>query len=60
MGSLPGQDQLRYGATACYVTFRLDYQIGNGPVINYWAFREKYEGQYFSANVDLSPLAAAM
>jgi hypothetical protein len=48
-----------YGATACYVTFRLDYQIGNGPVINYWTFREKYEGQYFNANVDLSPLAGS-
>ena len=46
-----------YGATGCYVTFRLDYQIGNGPVINYWTFREKYEGQYYNANVDLSPLA---
>jgi len=46
-----------YGATSCYVTFRLDYQIGNGPVINYWTFREKYEGLYYGANVDLSPLA---
>jgi hypothetical protein len=46
-----------YGASSCYVTFRLDYQIGSGPVINYWAFREKYEGQYYAANVDLSPLA---
>ena len=48
-----------YGATACYVTFRLDYQIGNGPVINYWTFREAYEGQYYSANVDLSALAGS-
>lgn len=46
-----------YGATSCYVTFRLDYQIGNGPIINYWTFREKYEGLYYNANVDLSPLA---
>ena len=37
----------------------MDYQIGNGPVINYWTFREKYEGQYYSANVDLSPLAGS-
>jgi hypothetical protein len=48
-----------YGATSCYVTFRLDYQIGNGPVINYWTFREKHEGQYYSANVDLNPLAGS-
>lgn len=46
-----------YGATGCYVTFRLDYQIGNGPILNYWTFREKYEGLYYNANVDLSPLA---
>ncbi len=48
-----------YGSTACYVTFRLDYQIGNGPVINYWTFREKYEGQFYSANVDLTALAGS-
>ena len=46
-----------YGATGCYVTFRLDYQIGNGPIYTYWAFREKYEGLYYRANVDLNPLA---
>ena len=46
-----------YGATGCYVTFRLDYQIGSGPVVNYWTFREKYEGLYYNANVDLSSLA---
>lgn len=46
-----------FGATSCYVTFRLDYQIGTGPVLNYWSFREKYEGQYYPASVDLTPLA---
>ena len=46
-----------FGATSCYVTFRLDYQIGNGPVLSYWSFREKYEGLYFNADVDLSSLA---
>ena len=46
-----------YGATSCYVTFRLDYQIGNGPVNTLWSFREKYEGLYFPANIDLSSLA---
>jgi len=46
-----------YGATSCYVTFRLDYQIGSGPVVNFWTFREKYEGLYYNANVDLTPLA---
>ena len=28
-----------YGATSCSVTFRLDYQIGNGPVYTFWSFR---------------------
>jgi fibronectin type 3 domain-containing protein len=46
-----------YGATGCYVTFRLDYQIGNGPIYTYWAFREKYEGLYYRADIDLNPLA---
>jgi hypothetical protein len=46
-----------FGATSCYVTFRLDYQIGNGPIYNYWTFREKYEGLYYNADVDLSRLA---
>jgi hypothetical protein len=46
-----------YGATACYVTFRLDYQIDNGPVQTFWTFREKYEGLYYRADLDLSSLA---
>jgi hypothetical protein len=46
-----------YNATSCYVTFRLDYRIGSGPVNTFWSFREKYEGLFFRANIDLSPLA---
>ncbi len=46
-----------FNATTCYVTFRLDYQIGNGPVYTYWSFREKYDGMFYQANIDLSPLA---
>ncbi len=44
------------GATSCYVVFRLDYQIGNGAIQNYWAFVEKYEGQFYQADLDLTPL----
>ncbi len=44
------------GATSCYVVFRLDYQIGSGSIQTLWAFVEKYEGQVYEANVDLSPL----
>jgi hypothetical protein len=47
----------QYGATACYVTFRLDYQIGSGPINNFWSFKEKYEGAYYRADRDLSSLA---
>lgn len=44
-------------ATSCYVQYRLDYQIGSGPVINYWTFREKWEGLTKSAVVNLDRLA---
>jgi hypothetical protein len=44
-------------ATNCNVIFRLDYQIDNGPIRNLWAFNEKYEGQFYRYNFDLSPLA---
>ncbi len=46
-----------YAASSCYVTFRLDYQIGNGPIYTAWSFREKYEGLYYHVNLDLSRLA---
>jgi hypothetical protein len=46
-----------YGATACYVTFRLDYQIDANPIQTFWTFREKYDNQYYRANIDLTPLA---
>ncbi len=45
------------GATSCYVAYRLDYQIGGNPVKTFWTFREKFEGQYYRANLDLSSLA---
>jgi len=46
-----------YGVTSCYVTFRLDYQIGAGPVQTFWSFKEKTEGSFYRANIDLSSLA---
>lgn len=46
-----------YGATSCYVTFRLDYQIGSNPVKTFWTFNEKYEGRYYRADIDLKALA---
>lgn len=46
-----------YGATSCYTAYRLDYQIGNGPVKTFWTFREKYEGWTYNANLNLNSLA---
>ncbi|MCG2784409.1 MAG: hypothetical protein L6461_04820 [Anaerolineae bacterium] len=46
-----------YGATSCYVGFRLDYQIGSQPVQNFWAFNEKYEGQVYNVDLNLNTLA---
>jgi hypothetical protein len=46
------------GATNCYVVFRLDYQTGNDPIKTFWGpFLERYEGMYYSMDVDLTPLA---
>jgi hypothetical protein len=46
-----------YGATGCYVTFRVDYRESNGAVRTFWQFKEAYEGRVYRANIDLSPLA---
>jgi len=46
------------GATNCYVAFRLDYQTGTDPIKSYWGpFLERYEGQVYNVDVDLTPLA---
>lgn len=45
-----------YGST-CYVTFRLDYQVGAGPVTIFWSWKEKNEGLYYRVDKDLSALA---
>jgi hypothetical protein len=43
-------------ATSCYVVFRLDYQTGTSSIQTFWAFVERYEGQYYEADLDLSSL----
>jgi hypothetical protein len=46
-----------YGATNCYVGFRLDYEQG-GTVRTFWGpFLERHEGRFYNVDVDLSPLA---
>ncbi|HET9906709.1 MAG TPA: NBR1-Ig-like domain-containing protein [Anaerolineales bacterium] len=44
-------------ATSCGVLFRLDYQLSDGLIRDFWAFGERYEGSYFTVDLDLSPLA---
>ncbi len=45
------------GSTSCYVVFRLDYAlVGSSNIQTFWAFVERYEGQYYTADIDLSPL----
>jgi hypothetical protein len=43
-------------ANDCDMTFRLQYQIGNGSVKTLGQWRELYEGQFYPINIDLSTL----
>jgi hypothetical protein len=44
-------------ARSCWVLFRLDYQTGAGLVRDYWAFGEHYDSQFYTVDLDLTPLA---
>lgn len=44
-------------ATSCGVLYRVDYQLADGIVRDFWAFGEKYDGRYFVVDLDLTPLA---
>jgi uncharacterized repeat protein (TIGR01451 family) len=46
-----------YNAPGCNIFFQLDYQIGTGAVSTFASFREKSDGLYYNADVDLSLLA---
>jgi hypothetical protein len=46
-----------YGASSCYVLFRLDYKIGSGPQQTFWHWKERNEGLFYRANLALSSLA---
>jgi hypothetical protein len=47
-----------FGATICYVGFRLDYQTGTGSIRTFWGpFLERYEGRFYNVDVNLSSLA---
>ena len=45
-----------FGAS-CYVTYRLDYQIGGGAINTLWIWKEKNEGMIYQLDKDLSALA---
>ena len=46
-----------FGATGCYVTFRIDYLLPNGAQRTLWTFKEAYDKRFYRADLDLSPLA---
>jgi photosystem II stability/assembly factor-like uncharacterized protein len=46
-----------FGATGCYVTFRIDYLLPSGAQKTLWTWREAYEKRFYRANIDLSSLA---
>jgi photosystem II stability/assembly factor-like uncharacterized protein len=46
-----------FGATSCYVTFRIDYLLPNGVQKTFWSFKEAYDKRFYRANLDLSSLA---
>jgi hypothetical protein len=39
------------------VLYRIDYQLADGLVRDFWAFGEQYDGKTFVLELDLSPLA---
>ena len=46
----------QYGATSCYVTYRIDVRTSAGTR-TLWTFKERYEGKMYNVNLDLSSLA---
>ncbi len=47
----------QYLADGCDAIFRLDYRVGDGPIINIWKYGEVFEGKYYPVDTDLSVLA---
>lgn len=46
-----------FGATGCYVTFRIDYLLPNGAQKTLWSWKEAHDKRFYRANLDLSALA---
>jgi hypothetical protein len=45
-----------FGATSCYVTFRIDYLLSNGVQKTLWSWKETYDKRFYRADIDLSSL----
>jgi photosystem II stability/assembly factor-like uncharacterized protein len=46
-----------FGASSCYVTFRIDYLLPSGVQRTLWSFKEAYDKRFYRASLDLTPLA---
>ncbi|HEX9838673.1 MAG TPA: NBR1-Ig-like domain-containing protein [Anaerolineales bacterium] len=46
-----------FGATGCYVTFRIDYLTSTGAQKTLWSWKEAQDKRFYRANIDLSFLA---
>jgi len=46
-----------FGATGCYVTFRIDYLLPNGLQKKFWQWKEAPDKRFYRASIDLTPLA---
>lgn len=44
-------------AVSCGVLFRVDYELADGIVRDFWAFGEQQDGKYYVVDLDLSSLA---
>jgi photosystem II stability/assembly factor-like uncharacterized protein len=46
-----------FGATGCYVTFRIDYLTSAGAQKTLWSWKEAHDKRFYRADIDLSSLA---
>lgn len=46
-----------FGASNCYVTFRIDYLLPSGAQRTLWSWKEAYDKRFYRADIDLSSLA---
>ncbi len=46
-----------FGATGCYVTFRIDYLLPNGVQKTLWSWKEAHDKRFYRASLNLSALA---